>query len=285
MRESSLSSSSLSSVVEVEEQKLSQFVAKRDLLEEPPPPPPPPPDNDSNNEELECGTNRSSGETRYCQNASICLVADDSSKFECDCNFSFQQLKKVVAGSLCQYEATMFCMVGKKDDSTPVKNTISFCTNNGTCKQMIKFGDSHQGCDCPDGFEGSYCEFRNGGKRHKKISNTSRDIVRSKMAGIIMAVIALGVFVFLGIVVYRRYRERERERALVMGAVGATAELEFDVEYSRDDEAELFGDDDKNNNNNNNKRNGGGTIEITSKRKGGKMYASTRLEDDDPEII
>ena len=146
---------------------------------------------------------------------------------------------------------------------------------------------SHQGCDCPDGFEGSYCEFTNPGKPHKTFSSTGREIIRSKMAGIIMAVMALGIFVFVGIVVYRRYRERERERALVMGAVGATAELEFDVEYSRDDGDELFGDDaiNNNNNNNNNNKSNGGAIEITSKRKGGKMYASTRLEDDDPEMI
>ena len=146
--------------------------------------------------------------------------------------------------------------------------------------------DSHQGCDCPDGFEGNYCELTNPGK-HKKMSN-SREIYRSKTAGIFMAVIALGILVFVGIVMYRRYREREQERALVMNAVGATAELQFDVDYSRDDEDEIFGDDGKNNqnNNNNNNNNSNGAIEITSKRKGGKMYASTRLEDDDDaEII
>ena len=122
-------SSHVEGVKQEEEDELIYFMPKRDLLQ--------PAETGTN----ECGTNQSTGETIYCQNESECSNVEETAKLQCDCDYSLARIQKVVAGSTCQYEATMFCMIGEEQDSIPVKNTISFCTNNGTCKQFVKFGD------------------------------------------------------------------------------------------------------------------------------------------------
>lgn len=87
-----------------------------------------------------CGTDK------YCYYGSECVerIGTDDSKYECDCSLAITDTMSY-AGKLCQYQATSFCL----------NNEISnFCVNSGVC---VVGGSG--GCDCPDEFDGDYCEI------------------------------------------------------------------------------------------------------------------------------
>lgn len=67
----------------------------------------------------------------------------------CDCTTG-ERDGKAFAGQYCQYSSSHFCDKG----DTP--NGQQFCVNGGSCKS----DGSHLGCDCPDGFHGPICEFK-----------------------------------------------------------------------------------------------------------------------------
>jgi len=66
-------------------------------------------------------------------------------EFHCDC-ITAAGGDNVYAGKYCQYPSTKFC--SDTDDNL-------FCTNGGTCSS-----DPLKGCDCPAGYKGFKCEYR-----------------------------------------------------------------------------------------------------------------------------
>eukprot|EP00526_Cylindrotheca_closterium_P003340 CAMPEP_0113661244 /NCGR_PEP_ID=MMETSP0017_2-20120614/33324_1 /TAXON_ID=2856 /ORGANISM="Cylindrotheca closterium" /LENGTH=1467 /DNA_ID=CAMNT_0000575921 /DNA_START=83 /DNA_END=4486 /DNA_ORIENTATION=- /assembly_acc=CAM_ASM_000147 len=66
-------------------------------------------------------------------------------EYHCDCTTAADQ-DKLFAGKYCQYPSEKFC----SDD-----NDNLFCTNGGTCSS-----DPTKGCDCPPGYKGFKCEYR-----------------------------------------------------------------------------------------------------------------------------
>jgi hypothetical protein len=70
--------------------------------------------------------------------------------YHCDCTTAFDD-ETAYLGDQCQYPTTSVCdPVG---DGEPLSSAL-FCVNNGVCR------DDAPGCDCPDGFEGLFCEFK-----------------------------------------------------------------------------------------------------------------------------
>jgi len=81
---------------------------------------------------------------------------DGKEKFACDCDPAHTVMTSY-AGNMCEYESTSFCAKG---DGTPGESAHAFCTNGGKCLSIVAPEYSHQGCLCPSGFTGDYCEFK-----------------------------------------------------------------------------------------------------------------------------
>jgi len=96
------------------------------------------------------------GEDRHCLNGAKCVDGIDSKGHTikvCDCDQAFQ--KSTFAGVQCEHPATAYCT---HDNITAITGN-SFCTNGGTCIELVSSNADHQGCQCPDDFEGPHCEF------------------------------------------------------------------------------------------------------------------------------
>lgn len=71
--------------------------------------------------------------------------------FFCDCDAA--TVPGVYEGLYCEHEATTYCT----DDSSVSRS--SFCTNGGSCIEVV--GDQNAGfaCDCPAAYIGDHCQF------------------------------------------------------------------------------------------------------------------------------
>ena len=93
-----------------------------------------------------------------CYHGSSCI--DASNEFGlldryCDCDSA----EALVAGLMCQYEATSICI----KDQNLEQVTDQYCVNGGQCIALVGTGDSHPGCICEtDTWEGKHCEFSHG---------------------------------------------------------------------------------------------------------------------------
>lgn len=90
-----------------------------------------------------------------CKNGSACVLNESTQDLECDC-FSTTDLSYSFAGLECEHRSTDSCM----HDNSMSKTT--FCTNGGTCKEIVTHDEEHLGCNCADAFEGPHCEFLKG---------------------------------------------------------------------------------------------------------------------------
>jgi hypothetical protein len=100
-------------------------------------------------------------DARTCFNGGVCetytLNNSDSSEVSklatrCNCQTNASQ-EVAYAGHQCEYEAEEICVRDRSHSS------YAFCTNNGTCKQLVDFGQAHPLCDCPTGFAGRHCQY------------------------------------------------------------------------------------------------------------------------------
>ena len=91
---------------------------------------------------------------RRCYNNAECVPAKIPGMFDCDCGAAFAISS--YAGHECQFSATEVCEAG-----TPVSDD-AFCVNGGRCRKTVLKGEDHPGCDCPEEFEGSKCQFLKG---------------------------------------------------------------------------------------------------------------------------
>lgn len=87
----------------------------------------------------------------HCFHGGECVTVREngSNKHHCDCSRAATK-DGSYAGQYCQYEAENFC------DKMATENGQLFCVNGGVCHQR----GSHLGCDCPDGYHGPICEFK-----------------------------------------------------------------------------------------------------------------------------
>lgn len=93
-----------------------------------------------------------------CYHGSSCI--DASNEFGlldryCECDSA----EALVAGLMCQYEATSICI----EDQNVEKVTDQYCVNGGQCIALVGTVDSHPGCICEtETWEGKHCEFSHG---------------------------------------------------------------------------------------------------------------------------
>lgn len=90
------------------------------------------------------------GQSEYCYYGSQCVshVENNAAVRECDCNAA-NTYQVSYAGDYCQYKVTQFCLRNEESSSGNL-----FCVNGGTCRSNI-----YDGCDCPVGFDGAFCEI------------------------------------------------------------------------------------------------------------------------------
>lgn len=88
------------------------------------------------------------GNGHVCYDGAKCV----EDQFNCDCDEASAE-EMANAGLYCQHEATEFCSL----DGEYIH--YSFCTNGGTCLAKISPSQSHPGCNCRDGYQGSYCQY------------------------------------------------------------------------------------------------------------------------------
>jgi hypothetical protein len=106
---------------------------------------------------IECAAERNDL-VHTCYYGSSCI--DASNEFGlldryCDCDSA----EALVAGLMCQYEATVICTTGQKLEDV----TDQYCVNGGQCIALVDAGDSHPGCICEtDTWEGKHCEYSHG---------------------------------------------------------------------------------------------------------------------------
>ena len=94
----------------------------------------------------------------------------------CDCDTA----DTLVAGLMCQYEATSICMVDGDNNIEQV--TDQYCVNDGQCASLVDNGESHPGCICEVGvWEGTHCEYA-----HGALLDDALDLFQQRKAGIVV---------------------------------------------------------------------------------------------------
>lgn len=95
-------------------------------------------------------------DNHHCYNGSKCVPNPyDEGAYYCDCDEVIWEAK--YEGLYCEHKADVYC-------SADGVKSHSFCTNGGTCVDIVKAHQAHIDCDCPAGYEGSFCQFVSGSK-------------------------------------------------------------------------------------------------------------------------
>mmetsp|Transcript_2551 Transcript_2551/g.4369 ORF Transcript_2551/g.4369 Transcript_2551/m.4369 type:complete len:229 (-) Transcript_2551:146-832(-) len=166
-----------------------------------------------------------------CQNDSVCTENPyDEGAYYCDCDEAF--LDHAYAGLYCEHKATTYCTLNKEISS------ISFCTNEGTCKAETSNEQAHLGCDCPAEYEGDHCQFVSGSKPDgwpfdgsSGPSNAFGYPDSGGGGGMSGAVTALVVLVVLGVVggfAFYLYRKKKGSWTSTTKDLGSSPELALD---------------------------------------------------------
>jgi EGF-like domain len=100
-------------------------------------------------------------DARTCYNGGKCEIYDletpdingKTTGFRCNCQ-TYANDTKSYAGYQCEYAEQDVCIRNRFHSS------YAFCTNNGTCTDLIDFGEKHPLCNCPQGFAGRYCQYK-----------------------------------------------------------------------------------------------------------------------------
>eukprot|EP00934_Nitzschia_sp_Nitz4_P001059 Nitzschia sp. Nitz4//scaffold165_size50357//21867//26251//NITZ4_007022-RA/size50357-exonerate_est2genome-gene-0.36-mRNA-1//-1//CDS//3329538135//1059//frame0 len=92
----------------------------------------------------------------YCYNGGDCVTTtivdqygDETTEYHCDCSMAIVD-GNLYAGGSCEYKSSTVCAHSDEDTMAGAV----FCVNGGQCRD-----DPVQGCDCPTGWNGFYCEY------------------------------------------------------------------------------------------------------------------------------
>ena len=95
-------------------------------------------------------------DSHHCRNGSKCVPNPyDEGAYYCDCDEVIWEA--AYEGLYCEHKADVYC-------SADGVKSHSFCTNGGTCVDIVQAHQAHIDCDCPSGYEGSFCQFVSGTK-------------------------------------------------------------------------------------------------------------------------
>jgi len=108
----------------------------------------------------------------------------------------------------CEHKATVYCV-------SEGISKHSFCTNNGICIEIIGPDSAHMGCECPEGYEGSSCQFVKGTKPPgypfmNSPQQSDLEMSQSEVTlngGVIVGILVLCIcFIALGSAFYFRFK-------------------------------------------------------------------------------
>jgi len=101
---------------------------------------------------LQCDIQSSKCGEHHCFHGGECVSMTEGTRHKHHCDCTKTHTKEIsYAGKYCQYESDNYC------DKATTENGQLFCVNDGVCHQQ----GSHLGCECPPGFHGPICEFKN----------------------------------------------------------------------------------------------------------------------------
>ena len=101
---------------------------------------------------LQCEVQSSKCGSHHCFHGGECISVTENGvrQHYCDCTKAASDQGISYAGQFCQYESKNTC------DSQLTTNGQLFCVNDGVCHQNGSYLD----CECPSGFHGPICEFK-----------------------------------------------------------------------------------------------------------------------------
>lgn len=162
----------------------------------------------------------------HCLNGSKCVENPyKEGGYYCDCDEVVFDVH--YEGLFCEHKAEVYCF------SENELNKHWFCTNGGTCTtEKSAPSEMNWGCDCPDEYEGSYCQFVKGSQpegypytENIKTKQKSGSLIGAFVGSLVtMIVIASVVFAIF----YRRKNQREERKF----AVHTNKKLEIDPDGS-----------------------------------------------------
>jgi len=91
-----------------------------------------------------------------CLRGSVCVengLTEQEEKYACACERAGE---RPTVGHMCEFIAETSCTL--EDEFSD----HSFCTNGGTCRDIVGRYQNHAGCDCPPGYKGDHCEIVEG---------------------------------------------------------------------------------------------------------------------------
>ncbi len=170
-------------------------------------------------------------DNHHCLHGSKCVQNPyDEGSYYCDCDEVIWDVN--YEGLFCEHKAEVYC--------TGVENGIDehwFCTNGGTCIEKTQPSGSDWGCDCPDEYEGSYCQFVKGSRPegYPYTSNaTSNEKSSSPVTGAIVgSLVTILVIGTIGAAIYYR-RKLGHKWSSDDGITGRDLELEADGSTMRE---------------------------------------------------
>ena len=161
----------------------------------------------------------------HCLNGSKCVENPyKQGAYYCDCDEVVFDVH--YEGLFCEHKAETYCY------SNNQLNEHWFCTNGGTCStEKSEPSKPKWGCDCPEEYEGSYCQFVKGTKpkgypyttQKVQIKSNSGTLVGVVIGSLVTAIVIVSVaFAIL----FRRRNQREVSRGTK--ARGENLELDPD---------------------------------------------------------
>lgn len=173
----------------------------------------------------------------YCLHGSKCIKNPyQESNYYCDCDEVIFNVD--YEGLHCEHKAEVYCT----DRSDVNIQEHWFCTNGGVCQTIEGVGTSTStngiewGCDCPDRYEGQYCQFVKGTVPKGWPFNDNGGGGGSGMTGngfnvgnVVVGTIGVLIVIFGAIIIYKG-----RSRTLHVLDVGRDLELEADGSVLKD---------------------------------------------------
>jgi hypothetical protein len=151
-------------------------------------------------------------DSHHCENGGQCVQNPyDEGSYYCDCAEYIWDAR--YEGLYCEHKAEVYCVANSKGVSNH-----AFCTNGGTCKEYISPNEAHLGCDCKEGFEGSFCQYVTGSRPEGWPYTPSKDFsaqpsggtsALGAIIGSLVSIFAVGLVVTA--VLYRRYMHSREE--------------------------------------------------------------------------
>ena len=163
-------------------------------------------------------------DNHHCLNGSQCVENPyEKGSYYCDCNEVIWSVR--YEGLRCEHKAEIYCTGPNARDLDEW-----FCLNGGICH--IKSNDNEENsqwaCNCPDEFEGSFCQFVKGSKPNGYPFNQRSDNQLSGgsfMGGIIGSLVTLLVIGTVAFAIFYRRRKdvinRSNDTDLQLDADGA----------------------------------------------------------------